>query len=468
MITKGTITGTAVIEQYVTGDLDANNNPIGRWYDISPLISDATASVFGANLVSVNGVDVDGTNLPNNNSGDPSYSMLWKHTEGNTQYERITSDAEALAVGKGYVIRHWISLAYSYIGTPNTGNQGANNNCSRSTGQSFEGWNLIGNPYPSAIDWAAGTGITRTNIYNTVVFRTGEAASRAFVTYNGAGSVGTTFGSEAANGIIPSGQAFWVKVPAGQTVGGVQFTNDCRVHNTQAFYKAPQETENQIVRIFVQREEFADEAVVYFNPNASDNFDDYDSPKFANSAEFPSIYTMSDVEDQLVINGLSTENKQNYVLPLGFKTNNEGEFTISVTEMSNLKAVSTIYLEDTETGSIIELQEGTTYTFWSGIAATESRFKLIMNPAITLIEQLENESNNNEISIYCYSNKVVVSGKDLQGTNIAIFNLGGQCVFSGILNNSTKNILETNLNAGIYTIRTTNNGTVSTKKLFIN
>lgn len=402
LITEGSVTGDVNVEMYLTGSNDASD-PTGRhWYFSAP-ISDATANVFAPLSVG-------------------NYNKLWSHTEGNTQYAQITNTGDALTAVKGYVVRPWENSTFTLTGTLNTGNQGANNNCAVSEGETKAGWNLIGNPYPSAIDWASGTGITRTNVYNTIVFRTGDVGSRTFNTYNGTGGVGTFGGSNA--GIIPAMQGFWVIVD-GSSTGGVEFTNDCRVHNTQAFYKNNEEetVEHPIIRLNLQAEndENIDANVIYFHAEASDEFDAYDSPKF--DPDIAHLYTSTVEESKLAINGLNNQDITSKTIPLGFKTKEAGLYTITAASIANFELGTTVLLEDTETGDIVELDNNSTYTFTTDGAYTGMRFKVLFG-IHTDVQGIENQE---VVNVYGY-NKQVYIYTERADAEITVYDLSGKQV----------------------------------------
>ena len=98
----------------------------------------------------------------------------------------------------------------SYTGTLNTGTltpitltrQGATKT----------GFNLVGNPYPSYLDWslasAANPGVMTTMWYRTKTV----TDAYTFDTYNAAGGTYTTNGANTVSNLIPPMQAFWVRV----------------------------------------------------------------------------------------------------------------------------------------------------------------------------------------------------------------------------------------------------------------
>ncbi|MFZ4799255.1 MAG: hypothetical protein ACOYMA_17280, partial [Bacteroidia bacterium] len=75
----------------------------------------------------------------------------------------------------------------------------------------------------------------------------------------------------------------------------------------------------QVLRLQVSNGTNNDEAIIIFNEDALNGYDDFDSPKMSNgNVAIPEIYTMAGSE-QLVINGLNSITT-NEVVPLGFYT----------------------------------------------------------------------------------------------------------------------------------------------------
>lgn len=70
-----------------------------------------------------------------------------------------------------------------------------------------DGWNLVGNPFPSTIDWNASGGWTKTNLDGSIyISDNGTSTALQYATWNG--TTGTNGGSR----YIASGQAFWVRL----------------------------------------------------------------------------------------------------------------------------------------------------------------------------------------------------------------------------------------------------------------
>ena len=68
------------------------------------------------------------------------------------------------------------------------------------------GWNLIGNPYPSTLDWSSTSGWSSANLANAIYVRNNENGNSNSVIASFVDGVGTNGGT----GLIATGQAFWV------------------------------------------------------------------------------------------------------------------------------------------------------------------------------------------------------------------------------------------------------------------
>ena len=103
-----------------------------------------------------------------------------------------------------------------------------------------KGFNLIGNPYPSPINWDAAAGWTKTNIDNALYYFKASATDEyggKYSTYiNGVSS------DDTVSNIIPSMQGFFVHVtngPPWPVTGTLSLNNNVRVTDlTHAFAKS--------------------------------------------------------------------------------------------------------------------------------------------------------------------------------------------------------------------------------------
>ncbi len=185
----------------------------------------------------------------------------------------ITPTNIPLTVGQGF--SNWTNNneVRTFSGTVNNGAIGPIN-----LPRTNLGWNLIGNPYPSAINWDAASGWNKNNVANSVYVWN----NNQYATYiNGLGANG---GSE----FIPMGQGFFVQALSGG--GTISMNNNVRVHNSVAFMKNSDPA--NIIRVKVATENNADESVIAIRSGVMDEFDyQFDATKLRGDASAPQLYT---------------------------------------------------------------------------------------------------------------------------------------------------------------------------------
>ncbi|MEI6752791.1 MAG: T9SS type A sorting domain-containing protein [Paludibacter sp.] len=427
---------TATVNQY----LSAGRN----WYIASP-VTTANASV----VTSANG------------------NVLYKYDESSNNW---VTESGSFNTGAGYVATVGASNAgnYTFTGTLNNGNV-SDITLTRHAGVTKEGFNLVGNPYPSYLNAMtainnAGSG----NIEPTIWYRTKYNSVYYFETVNTTSGVGTNnSGNGAVTAYIPPMQSFWVRVATGKTSATLNFTNAMRSHESGTNrLKAPTaaNSNQEILRLQVSNNINSDEAVIYFNSNALDTYDVYDSPKQSNSnVSIPEIYTIAGTE-QLVINGLNSI-QYNAEIPIGFTSGQSGNLTIKASQFSSFEPGTQLILRD----KVLNTEQDLTvadYTFSSEITTNNtSRFSLIFKaPSVTTGI---NFSKNENVWISTNSNnQILIIGNKNAETLVTVYNALGQLVVAKNLT-SNVNVLDTRLVSGVYTITLNSAGKSATTKVII-
>ena len=328
-------------------------------------------------------------------------------------------------------------------GTLNTGSQSVTNLAL--------GFNLVGNPYASFVDFAQAT---ITGITNSIWYRSKRTGSYVFQTYNVPSNVGANDGTA----IIPPMQSFWIKATnATNTLG---FTNAMRSHQDQSIVsnrlKAPKVSTQQLLRLQVSNSVNSDETVIYFNSDAQNSLDDYDSQKMFNSInDVPEIFTKNGTSN-LVINGMNSI-PYDTEIPLGFATGETGSFSLSATEFKNFDAGTRIMLKDKNTPNTeVEISNGLAYSFSSqATTPTTDRFSLIFRAPETTTGINANERMNTQVFVNAANQITIIAPEK---SNYAIYNAVGQLTENGILNakHETRN---NKLTTGVYVVKVNNQST---------
>lgn len=305
---------------------------------------------------------------------------------------------------KGYAA--WASTALTgsktvyYTGNLNTGTFTTELTHHAEALHNYKGFNFIGNPYPSAIDWDQSSGWSKTNVDNAIYFWNpliGQYGS--YVTYPPTGTNGAT-------NIIPSGQGFMVHVTNGQATGSISVNNNARLHDDKQFLKGiTAESEIPLLRLKTTSgmNAYSDETIIRFTEAASVDFDsESDAYKMNGLEEAPQIYTVSIDQTRLSIN-TSPILTANTIFPIGFETGTNGIYTIEVTDLSNFDPDIQIILEDKENQLFVNLGEQLAYSFFASVLDEPNRFNLHFSFDSFGVDDL---LANNKVQIYGNGNYI--------------------------------------------------------------
>jgi hypothetical protein len=356
----------------------------------------------------------------------------------------------------------------TFSGNLNSGVQSVS--LTRTTGQIKEGFNLIGNPYPSYLDWNQ---ITKNKFSTSMWYRTKTVANDyTFDTYNSTAQLGTSNGKKKITNLIPPMQAFWVRVDEGQTQATITVDNSKRAHtdNTENSFKT-RSTENSaqsVLSLQVSNGINTDEAIIYSNPNASNGYDNYDSPKmFNNSASVAEIYTLAS-DENLAINGFNAI-PYDVEIPLGFTTLSSGTFYLKASQINNFATGTQIILKDYQDANnpvISNLSDGSSYTFLSDATTNNrNRFALLFRaPSITTA--INSNINGDSWLSTSMNGQLMITGVPNIESVITIYNSIGQFVASEKLH-SNSNVHYFKLTPGVYTVSLFNAVKSSVSKVII-
>jgi hypothetical protein len=228
---------------------------------------------------------------------------------------------------------------FDISGMPNTGSQSI-----QLTADSTQ-WNLVGNPYPSTLNWDNVNLPNDNSIYDGVYIW--DPNNSQFETYvNGMGTNG-------GDSRIAPMQAFFVWANSGPTTLTVD--NSARSTGTDEFVGKREEDQKSKISLAVSDEEGAsDEMIVYFDQAATQNFDgNYDAYEFKLKKDhMPNMY--SKIGDaNASINGLP-EIRDGLTVPVRLESGKGANYTIDAS-IENLEAGVEVYLEDKATGKVYDV-----------------------------------------------------------------------------------------------------------------
>ncbi|MBK7028243.1 MAG: T9SS type A sorting domain-containing protein [Bacteroidales bacterium] len=333
------------------------------------------------------------------------------------------------------------------------------------------GFNLVGNPYPSPVDWNSSNGWTRTNIDNAIYYFNAGVTDQYSGTYssyvNGISSDGY------ADNVIPAMQGFFIHVTDGSYPVQAVFGQDnrVRVNNlTPDFHKGLMQNFKPLVRLSASYSTNPDESdylAVYFEQGATSGFDaEYDALKLLNTdKEVPNIFTLNTSGEKLSINAHSSIIDSICIIPVGVKSAKSDwlDFKPELVEM--LPPGMKVFLADEITGEIQQVDEQFAYHAFVSEGESVDRFSLIFSyKDISHIPPV-----NDQLNAYYSDHKLKVYMDLSLGSkaNLIVSTMLGQQVFNQSLNGSGTHELDLEVPTGIYLISLQTSKGIISRKIFI-
>jgi hypothetical protein len=314
-------------------------------------------------------------------------------------------------------------------------------NMNPSTDLNYVGWNLLGNPFPSAIDWD----VFSTGDYDAQVAVWDQAGAGNYIYWNG--SVGSL-----TDGIIPAQNGFFVKT----STDGASLTIPmaAQVHSPQALYKG---AVANALELRANGNNYYDATFVHFNSNASADFDSqYDAFKLAGLETAPQLYSLA-AGYNLSINELPFEG--NEVVRMGFKCGVAGTYSLNASGMESFSSSTPILLEDLKLNTIQDLRLNPVYSFNYLTSDNENRFNLHFKAATGI-----NDPANSGIFVYSYERTVVINNTTGLNGEVRIFDMTGREIKGANMSNTTETRIYLPVAVGTYIVKvTTAQGTVNQK-----
>ncbi|MFN3404632.1 MAG: T9SS type A sorting domain-containing protein [Cytophagaceae bacterium] len=463
----GSLAGNVTLQRYISSK--------GYHYITSPLSGQTVAS-WHDNYTMFTG---------------PSYFNYWWYDETNhgskyqdlSGWKAITSTATALNVMQGYAVSFsYAPLTLDVVGTYSHGSIPSNRTLSRTVnppthpaGNGIDGWHIVGNPFPSTIDWDAASGWTKTNIYNAAYFW--DPVGNRYSTYvNG---VGVNGGSR----YIPAWQGFYVRVDTTTASGTFGMTNAVRVTNQNPALWRTRPLDN-IVKLRITNNVVSDEIAVRFMEEATRGFDgEYDAYKMANSGNCPDMIIRYNSTDYAV-NTLPLEFTEE-VINLRTVVKANGTYRIEVRDFKFDPGIE-VYLYDKFTDQTVDLAVINNYSVLMSRTDPADRFQLLFRKA-------DNSNNNggvdngggnsgvitgnNGVSL---SENIIISGNrsgfsvkfvNFKSNTASVFihNTLGEKIYSNESVNTANAFSDSfsSIPAGIYYVEVVTEGKKYTKKVFL-
>jgi hypothetical protein len=417
-------TGDFIVERFI-GPRNANfanmTSPI-----LGATVADWDDDLF---LSGVGGADGNATAL-----GGGIFYSVYSYNRSLEKHDTITSITTPLIPGQGYEV--WLAdnlttfngRIVDYEGLPVSGNV--------SNVLVDQGWNLIGNPYHSFIQYDS----IRTSIWVPNSFYIFNTNSGTYDFFSGAGKPP-----------IAASQGFWIrKITFGTKA--VDFKESAKVSsNSSAFLRTSNKKDYSTFKISSTNMPFYHQAVIDFDVHSTDKVDENDGYYLPSPVKkAPAIYSKaSNSNEGLIFNSLSPL-ERSQVVPISIYAGEAGDYKMSV---ENIEAIhnnyNCVYLLDKKEENIIDLNFIEEYEFTSE-TGTSNRFNLILSNSYDECQKLIDDPQTNQKLDNAFSLRNsqgqwyldYTLSENQNRVEILVFNMSGQQV--------TKIISFSASNAGTY------------------
>ena len=303
------------------------------------------------------------------------------------------------------------------------------------------GWNLVGNPFTGSLDW---TTISRTNVEDA--FWIWQNRDEVYGVYNYELGTGVNIDSP----IIPSNQAFWVKVPTAtkDDPASISFSTSNLQANTTSYLKSTSTPE--LLKIAGSNGMVKDETAVVINEDASDNLDRLDSDKMLSKAS-DALELFSPLEDkQIAINAIPafTETKE---IPIGYYASKAGDYQIELVNqtMTNLESVILI---DHDRHTEWTLSPENPYHFTvDNLGSNNTRFTLKMVTQTVPTNINNPDEKKDQCTVYAQNKHIMIKTPDNNNLRYHLTDMSGRTLDNGNLEPQSLNSIPAP-GTGIYIV----------------
>ncbi len=436
LISTGTIIGTITYNRTVTAN----------WHLISSPLLGSTVEQFildnGANLATGTGSNI-GFSVYDNSM--PSWMYYTSASTGN-----ITSS-------KGYAVYRATAGTISFKGTMPSSDLAA------ATSLGDNGWNLIGNPYPSYIA-ANYNADASNNIMSSV--SSFDASYAGLYVWDASTSTYIPVNNASDSRCVAPGQGFFVKTQSG--ISSIPITTAMQSHQTSDVFNRQSITPSVVITATKNNESRSTE-LRYFDICTHGLDIGFDAGTFTgSSSDFElSSHLVADSEGlNFALQALPNYDYELSIVPLNLKAAAGSEVSFSAIS-SNMPDNIKVYLEDVLLGTFTQLDtEEALYT----INLTEDtegvgRFYIHTNPEnLKVLSRFENDFN-----IYTGIGKQLIIKGPLQATSVLnIYDSSGRVVFHDLLNKSEMSIQRLDyLSTGVYIVQLIVEGEIVIKRIIL-
>ena len=387
---------------------------------------------------------------------------------------------------RGYFMPGAVTSSKSFTGDINNGPYSfpiSSTNLGNQPNWSDDDWNLVGNPYPSAISATAfwnENAVNNNRITDAIYFWddgntvTGYSQNSDYATWNLLGGVNSGNSAITPNGFISSGQGFWV---VASSTTNLVFNNSMRAETNSQFFKQSKSTENHNAWFsFTSPSNYQNNILVGYNQQTTDSEDrGYDAHKLLGNAHIRFASYIG--TDEFVIQSIAPlAIGSSKTIALVVTSDETGTHIFSGYKRENIPAEFKIYLRDKVLGIDFDLSSGNYHVDLEANQEYTTRFKLVFKNEIQITgggsgskggsgnpdSTVTSITTSNPKSLFVLAttpNGYVLSNQDGFTGDILILDLTGKTVWTKTNLDKTNSITISlkGISSGMYILELRNN-----------
>jgi hypothetical protein len=399
----------------------------------------------------------------------------------------VEAPSKIMVAAKGYIIRGPQSFSIATRAVYEASFKGVPNNGEKTIALGpISSFNLIGNPYPSAIDLDVflkeNAAVLKGTIYlwthNTPLTKNAYT-SDDYAVYNLLGGVGTSSSKNVGvnnfrpDGKVASGQSFFV---AAASIGGkAKFNNKMRLvgQNTNFFKMNSAQKQKGFASVEKHRawlnmysaDGVFKQMLVGYMTGATDAYDPFLDGTTFSTNKYLDFYSICE-EKNLVIQAKGLPFNDQDEITLGYKTTMDGNYTIDIDEVDGVLKKQEIYIFDKVNKSTHNLKQSP-YHFFTQKGTYDTRF--VLRYTIGNLGAYDFERTGNGVLIFKEKKELKIKSGSENIKQVVIFDMLGKKVFEKEAINDTvfqASIAFLKDQIGIVKVSLTNGEVISKKVIF--
>ena len=446
LIGTTTVGGTTIAERYMTGN---------AWHLVSPIAYGQNVADF---LTANTAVATSGTNR----------GLMDYKTSTNTwnTYYQTTGATGTMDAGKGYSARITTDGTVTFTGTLTSGNKTV------SLSNVGEGWNCVGNPYPSAINMNTAANAANNFLKTNALDAANIDPSYCVYVWDDGSKTYQVLNNVPGNprdpgvNVFAPGQGFFVKTNG---AGTIQFTTAMQVHNTSAVLKST-DIPWTSVALKATSTSTSSTAQVYFHEGMTKGLDPTYDAGLLRGTNGLSLYTklIDDNGVDFAIQCLPENGMESFVVPVGLDANAGGEVKFSATTFG-LPTGSSVILEDRTAKVYTDLSNGGEYAVTlSANSSGTGRFYIHTSTLTTGTSGLL-PTEGFSLKAYPANGLIWIDGQVSGSAKAYLFNIGGSKLGEFNLQEGNRNsIPASGLATGVYLLKVTDGSKQFNTKIVLN